>query len=289
MYKQEVFNKSIVLVGPAGVGKSLISQSIHQIKQKMPIISTDILRHCPKDVNVIIERKKHILKEINNCEKQLCKEENPQIVKQLNDNLEKLRNDDYICDRQIEMRTLLPNVVNYEELGFDGELSQRIRDNFGPIAWHMYQKQFENQLLLSIIDNLEEPVILDLGGGMTISLDKDYEILEHQFRNNPNLTKYNFDKIFNKEYMGYDIIRNCLAPFDKVVELVLPENYKQTKRRASDDKLNEYFISTGQYHEQAKISVHTDGLIVGEGNNQHVDEQVLKTITNEILDITLVM
>ena len=164
MNNKNVYENSIVLIGPVGAGKSLISTKLGE-KTGMPVITTDLLRHCPKSMEEIDTKKRQIvnrLAELDNCDSlDVDKVE-----------IGWLKNQLWVCKRQKEMRTLLPNVPNYEEMGFDGRVSNYARD-LGLVEWHFYQKQFENQLLKSIVANMQTPAIIDMGGGMAISLDEE--------------------------------------------------------------------------------------------------------------------
>ena len=51
------FENSIVMIGGVGAGKSLTSRALHE-KTGMPVITTDILKRCPKTIEEIDERAK---------------------------------------------------------------------------------------------------------------------------------------------------------------------------------------------------------------------------------------
>lgn len=59
LLNNDIANNSIILIGPVGAGKSLIANELGK-KIKMPVVSTDILRFCPMNVE-----------DINSCQKKL--------------------------------------------------------------------------------------------------------------------------------------------------------------------------------------------------------------------------
>ena len=134
---KEALQKSIVLNGPVGSGKSLLARELSS-RLGYPIVSTDMLRHLVTSENL--------------------ESHHPDYLRQL--------------------REFLPNVRNYSQMGFKPKVSAYIEKKFGKTAWHFYQKQFETLLLKEIVENIECPVILDLGGGMGISLDENYKKLD---------------------------------------------------------------------------------------------------------------
>ena len=270
----QIFNKSIVLIGPVGVGKSAISGKL-QKETSMKVVSMDLLRHCPKNLESIENHKRLCEEKMNNLRQKL-EASDPKTITELEREIERLNNDIWVSGRQIEMRKLLPNVPNYEEMGFDGKVSDFLEKNYGAVGWHFYQKQFENTLLEAVIEQLSEPVILDFGGGMAISLDRDYEKLDKIFKEK-NAELYR--KHFKLGKIGFNRVKKTLRNFKKVVYLKLPRDYKQLGGRASRAKLNDAFISTGQYNELATITVDTAGLF----QQGRLDEKKLSAVANTIL------
>lgn len=271
MNNKEVYENSIVLIGPVGAGKSLISTKLGE-KTGMPVITTDLLRHCPKNLEEIDAKERQIVNrfaELDDC--------NSLDVDKVE--IGWLKNQLWVCKRQKEMRTLLPNVPNYEEMGFDGRVSNYARD-LGLVEWHFYQKQFENQLLKAIVENLQTPAIIDMGGGMAISLDEEYEDIAYDLQDfNPVM----FKKYVDMNQIGFNHIKETLAPFKNVVELVLPEEYKESMEKASLDKLNDKFISSGQYAMLATKHVSVEGLISEVDYNAERANQIVDEISAEVV------
>ena len=249
---KDVYQEVIFLIGPVGAGKSLISSELGK-RNNLPVITMDMMRHCPKSSEDILNELDKISNEIKKCETQL--KSNPD--KETKRKLKSLYNDKWICERRYEMRKLLPNLPNYEELGFNGEVSNFIRDKFGIVGWHFYQKQFENQMLQALTQQLDFACIVDMGGGMSISLDEEYSKLDKQFR---QLDEDLYLKHFDLTKVGFAFIQESLSPFKNIVELQLPKDYSMFERE-SKDELNATFISSGQNHQLATMTVNVGDII----------------------------
>lgn len=272
--KEEIYNRSIIFTGPMGAGKTLISRELENVLN-LPVVSTDLLRHCPHDIKQIEERKKEIDVERNYLKLKISSCADEKEKRELKQKLYDL-NAEFECrNRQIEMRNFLGDIKNYDDMGFDERATVYLRENFGEVAWHFYQKKFENALLEEIVNALPSPCILDLGGGMTISLDDDYKKLYSLFSSiDKNLTEKHLckDLHFNK-------IKTILKPFKNITYLKLPDNYKSQKTRASETHLNDIFISTGQYDKVATKTISVEGLIEnGKINQTKLDSIISKTI-----------
>lgn len=129
-------------------------------------------------------------------------------------------------------------------------------------------------LLESICENVNGPVILDLGGGMPISLDGEYAKLQQRFLEiNPTLFKMTFSHL---DKIGEAQVKNVLGKFKNVCYLVLPTNLSNHGTRASNDVLNPMFVSSGQYETVSTTVKH----INVEG--MFTDEKKLKNILNQV-------
>lgn len=272
--KEEIYNKSVVFIGPMGAGKTLISRELENVLD-LPVVSTDLLRHCPHDIKQIEERKKEIDVERNYLKLKISSCIDEKEKKELKQKLYDL-NAEFECrNRQIEMRNFLGDIKNYDDMGFDERVTVYLRKNFGEDAWHFYQKRFENALLEEVVNALPSPCILDLGGGMTISLDDDYKKLYSLFSS--------IDKNLTEKHLCNDLhfskIKTILKPFKQIIYLKLPENYKSQKTRARETPLNDIFISSGQYEEIATKTISVEGLIEnGKINQTKLDSIISKTI-----------
>lgn len=246
--KTEILEKSIILNGPIGSGKSLLSRILAK-KLGYPVISTDAFRHLPS--------KKYFQ----------------------NKAIEDLNEEEKAFYR---LRQLLPNVPNYSEMGFNQKVDEIIYKNFGIVAWHFYQKQFETKLLSEIFSQLQTPSIIDLGGGMGISLDRDYEYLKDKAF---ELSPESFDKYFPlKEYIGFSKIKKLLGDFKNVVYLELPNNYHAYMEKACN-VLNPIFLSTKQYKMTATQSVSVKNLIYqSQPNWQRAEKLTDEIISNSGLN-----
>lgn len=284
--KSDILNKSIILIGPVGVGKSLISDKYSQLSG-LPVITTDMMRFCDRNIENIINEQNLYLEKINNLDYEIIHCPDPIQKEELKTRQRNYMNKEWVCRRQIEMRKIFPNLPNYDDMGYDEFVCEYLRKNFGQIGWHYYQKQFENQLLTAMLEQTTTPCIFDMGGGMTISPDKDYAILDQKFREfDENL----YLKHFNLDQIGFQHIEQALEPFKNVISLQLPTNYKSNMQKASNSELNPIFIATGQYDNIAKYHIDTTGLIQDSTPNieklSQILQQIKKITTSPITDRT---
>lgn len=251
---KNVYKDSIVLIGPVGAGKSLLAQEL-SLATGLPVISSDRLRHLiglsqikDTDISKLDEKQQREFADLLKFWDVLLK---------VGFSEKKLSN-------------------FYSKHGFNKELSQEIDKKYGPIGWHFYQKQFELELLRYITSKLKQPVILDLGAGMTISLDKDYQkIAQKMLIEDKKL----YNACFNKK-ISFDFkdIKKELKKFQNVVYLQLPKDYKTKMTKAANDKLNDIFLSTKQYEELSKMTINVDGLINGNEKNKAKAESLVGEI-----------
>lgn len=257
---KDALQKSIVLNGAVGSGKSLLARELSK-RLDYPIISTDTFRFLPS------------IEDFEKWDRMSPEDKDEQF--------KKLREDFFHTNQmpldEVEfqlksLRALLPNVRNYQQMKFNGYISQYVNIHYGPIAWHCYHKQFENAMLQDIIDTLDTPVILDLGGGVGISLDKDYQKLRERITpEDERKLERHFSRI---DTIGFDKTKALLSYFANVVCLQLPKDFSNFNK-ASQDRLNKVFISTHQYEETATQSISVKDLF--DKNGQPVWANVFKT------------
>lgn len=281
--KEEVQEQTVVLIGPVGAGKSLISSELSQ-RNGIPVITTDIMRHCPKSLEEIKKARRKAIELIEDKGIELVGCDDLEKRKRLRDEVKKLKNDVWVYGRQLEMRKLLPNLPNYEELGYNPEVFKiKGLEQLGlkekgldKVAWHFYEKQFENQLLQALTEQLDFACVIDMGGGMSISLDDEYKKVAEIFEKaNPEL----YHKHFDLSKIGFDHIQTALSPFKNVVELQLPDNYKQTMHKASgNSQLNDLFMASGQNSQLATSTIQVNGLI----SNNSVNHDRLTSLCESI-------
>lgn len=270
---KEVLNQSFIIIGPVGTGKSLTSWALGK-QTGLPVITTDLLRHCPKTIKQIEFVQNKVRESIVKTKDELNVVKDDGKRKELEQKLKKLKNDDWVCDRQKEMRAILPNVPNYDEMGFNGDVSN-FANKFGDVAWHFYQKQFENRMLSCIVDQLSTPAIVDMGGGMAVSLDEEYAKIAGEIsKQYPDQYK----KHMNLNYVGFNIIQKELAKCPNVVNLVLPKDYKNMEKANGNQNLNDKFVESGQFEKVANVNIPVDGLINGNTYNPEVLNQIVKKI-----------
>ncbi len=269
--KKEIAKQSIMLMGPVGAGKSLLSQNLKKRTGKLAI-TLDIMRHCPKDVKVIEAEKAEAENRVVVIRKMLGEEKDPRRVAELERQLARTENLIWVCDTRIPIRKALPKLPNYEELGYNEKISREIQDRAGElglnrsVAWHYYQKRFENELLGSLVEQLEVPAIIDLGGGVPICLTKDYQIIYkkavemgfdiEEYMPKPEVLEKQTNEVFGA------------FPKENIFYLELPRDYKKTMEKAGHEPLNDTFIGTGQYQERAGEIIKVGEMIEGKTINQ---------------------
>lgn len=275
--RDEIETQSVILIGPVGSGKSLISQKLSK-ETSMPVITTDLLRHCPKTIEEIDKKYENCLNRIEQTQIETKSAKKVSEYEKLKRRMDDLFLDCEILKNQRELRELLPNVSNYSDYGWNRDVSKYVMDRFGMVAWHFYQKQFENQLLQELISKLDRPCIIDMGGGMSISLDKDYHKLAEQFK---EINEDLFRQYFDLSKIGFSQIKTMLKPFSNIVELKLPYDYKKTMLKAKNDKLNPKFISSGQNRKLATSVVSVKGILQDGRPNDQVVNKIVKDIINK--------
>lgn len=272
-----IYKNSIIVIGPVGVGKSLVSRRLGEVN-RMPVIMTDLLKHCPKDLGKIYLRKNDISKQITDYEDEI--KYNPKCdIYRTEHKINTLKNEMWTLDKQIEMRLLMPNVRNFDEMGFNGHVSDYVRQNFGETAWHFYRKQFEIKLLEDIFNNMKEPFILDMGGGLPICLDEENKKLDEKFR---SLNAEIYFKNFDLESIGFDKIQTLLKPFKNVIELELPQDYKQLNTRACTYDFNDVMIKSNQYKTLATKSINVGMLVKDNKVNDRALDSIVKVINKHV-------
>ena len=243
------YANSIVIIGGVGVGKTLVSNRLASIVG-MEKLTVDEFRHLP------------LMKDIKNT---LSHPDLPPRMR-----------DEYL--RYKHLREKYPNIRNYSQFGFKPAVSQYLEHNFGKVAWHYYQKAFENMLVLELCEKLDGAVILDIGGGMPVSLDNEYSRLRSKFE---TLDRKLFYKEFNHlDMVGKGVTHAIYERFDNVVYLKSPEHKVDKSERAQDGVITKYFEISGDYETVADITIDTTGLYVG---GKYVEEK-LDNIVRDIED-----
>ncbi len=275
MNKKEVFEKSIVLLGPVGVGKSFLSEQLGK-KYGLPVVCLDLMRHCPTRLSDITLKKLRLLQKASGLKKQL---ELCLVDKDIEALKEKLKETNALiwnCEQEYKTRELFPKLPNYEIMGFNGDISNYIRVNFGVGGWFFYQKQFENQLLQALVEQIETPCIIDMGGGMAVSPQGMMRGFDKLFR---EVNEEVYLKNMNTSMLSFSIIEDSLKPFKNVIGLKLPQDYKKNMKKASDNRdFNDLLIPSGQYDLLSKKNISVDGLIEGEKINKEKMSEIIESI-----------
>lgn len=282
-----------VLIGPMGVGKSLLARELSK-KTGMPVLQLDLMRHCPKSIKDI-ERVEHdvildivgIREELDNAGDSLSKEAR----KNLLETLKTKENFVSVCERRKKLRAQYPNIPNYEDFGFKmseevGLINRAKEYGMDPnIIWSYYQKFYEIELLKQVPFHLTEPVILDMGGGVPVVLQKEFERCENRIKL-LMLSKSQLRSVipYSPSEMQVEL-NKAFDSFDKsnIVSLHLPKGYETQDRRSARDKLTAGFIASGQYDERAGVVVDTTGMVLADHN---VDQEVVSNVADSIIEKT---
>lgn len=234
------YDNSVVIIGGVGVGKSLVSNRLSAVTG-LEVVNVDEYRHLPT------------IKEIK---------------KVLGDpHLPPPRRDEFLHYKHL--REKHPNIRNYRQFGFKPEISQYLEHNFGKVAWHYYQKAFENMLMQDICENVSGAVILDVGGGMPVCLDREYDRLRAKFE---SLDRKLFYREFNHlDWVNKEVTHGIYTGFKNVIHLETPEHKSDRSDRALDNVLNRYFLASMDYEKVARTTIDTTGLFVG---GKYVDSKL---------------
>ncbi len=287
--------ESVFLIGPAGTGKSTISGEIARKMEaqgkKMPVITLDLMRHCPRDKEFIKRRVKGEEARIRELEAELARlSNNPEATEEdraiCTTQLEMARGEYWKWSRRQEIRTLMPDLPCYEDLGWSQTLSEWLEKNAAnhginpKIAWHFYEKYYENKLMEETIRQLPCPCVVDTGGGVPVVLEKDYEII-YKKALELGRTKTEIKSAFPRT--PAELAEDSREIFEglpetSVVYLQLPKNYKEHFTRAAEDVLNSSFIGTGQYEEKAGITIDASPLFTNKQFNPEAKGEIASTI-----------
>lgn len=243
---------SVILQGPMGVGKSTVAEELSK-QTSLPHVWVDTLRECPRDIDKIEDDIKDIKEQIANIEKTGRGSGSAMEMLAFYKSLL------WLHENYLVQRKLFPNLPNYFDFGFEHEISTTLNNCYGPVAWHMYHKQFENRLLEEITNQVDFPCILDLGGGMATSPTAAYNKERIKILNSGNhyFAEWRMGAIFDYKKMDFSVIEKSLKPFKQVVTLKSDNCFS---KGAASDKLNEIFVATGDFDKTATLSVDANDL-----------------------------
>lgn len=272
--------KSIVLVGPIGVGKSIVAEELAK-QTGLPHIWADTFRECPKDLKEIQSIVELYKNRIENLEKQIAECSDDERKKNYLIELDEYKRYLWRENNFLEQRRLLPDLPNYFDFGFDPRVANYFKNMFGVGAWHMYHKQFENMLLEEIVKRIDFPCILDLGGGMGACPEKVYhETLQNiESCKTKFLTKEKLNSYLNLDKIKFSIIENSLKDFGMVVELV--NSGKTSSQKMQNEKeLNDILSCSKDYDRLANYKVDTAKMF---DKNCNLNEKVVKELASRIV------
>lgn len=282
-----------VLIGPMGVGKSLLARELSK-KTGMPVFPVDIMRHCPKKIEQIEQYRHDTMLDVIGIKAEIAEAKKAGLdgrVQDLRKELREKENFISVCERRKELRAQYPDLPNYEDLGFRmsdevGLINKAKECGMDPnIVWSYYQKFYEIEFLKQIPVHLTQPVILDMGGGVPVVLQKEFERCEYKARL-LMISKSQLRSVIPYTPTEMQVeLNKAFENFDKsnIVSLHLPKGYETQDRRSARDKLTAGFIASGQYDERAGVMVETTGMVLSEHN---VNQEVVSSVADTIIERT---
>jgi len=206
------FDKSYCVIGGEHSGKSEIAETLGGMK-KITVIDFEKLKHLPK-LEVLETMKKN-----NDTSKYSEKE----------------------LDELIQLRKLLPNLKNYEDLGYSEENLKTLTDKYGVAAKDVYDKQFENLLMKELCkcpDLNDKEFVLNASTTLPVSFKEDVDRIKTQIKNDfPNEADYK-KFIVSEEALDNKIATEYIKKFKNVIHAKLPEKEDEhpTKAKVTEPK-----------------------------------------------------
>lgn len=250
--RDQILKESIVLNGPIGSGKTLISCAL-ECATGMKVIHLDTMRflHSADMYRFIIDN-----------------ETDPFEIKK--------------AKVLLSVREAFPKIRNFEDFGYNGSVARIFRKKFGHLGYQVYVKQFETMLLEEVLKRIKEPCIIDMGGTFGISIEEKYKsLLQILLKEEPGLVYENI----NFDYIDFEKIKKFLNSFGHVFELRLPEGYKNKFLKATNSEFNDVFISSGQYEATATDVISVEGLVSSVDGKDEINMTRLDQIVKEIRSV----
>ena len=287
--KLNIYQKSIVLIGPAGSGKTLVSEALTK-KLGLPHLSMDKLRLLPSTdtINASLEHARQQLQQAEKTKEVFIETCQSLMDKKLFESaLEKKESHCTDCRFQLEKcmeyaktRSQFSNIKSYYDFGFDKELDSLVNKVLKSRGEFCYRKQFEDQLLLSIMDNIDKPYIIDLGCTTPVAVScltgdtykKMLTITSLYAASQETTTKNNDFTLLTQDELKW-----ILRSFAHVIYLKLPKDYHNVYK-ANDLKVNKDLIQSGAYETIATDIIDVTGLIDGMTPNQSKLNEIVDKI-----------
>ncbi len=304
-----ISKQHIVLCGPMGVGKSIISRPL-AAATGLPVYSLDRLRYLPH-LNIINEELATIEQEIAQADLDYVQERDIKAAGRVLADKKSCKEDKEIWESQKALREdpcIGDLLQNYDEMGYNFRTSCRLMEIAKAnginknIAWHYYQNSFEIMLIKNFIANLDRKAIIDFGGNMPIVLAEEClafeKILEGMGQEGEAL-------LAEMPMRARDMIREkekMMGLFDKskIVSLHLAPTYNEPvidgepnpdfNNKAAKSNLNPYFVESGQFDAIAGVVVETQGMVqYVEGRtvlNSDVGRAIAASIASQVAEKT---
>ena len=256
--KDDIYKKSIIIEGPTGIGKSAVAERL-SITTGLPVISFEALHHCPQETSIIHCKAQMLDRYIEELEQKIPF---AGIYDKtwMNMHLEKYKRERAECDKQLLARKILPKLPCYEDLGYNANIAS-IMHKFGYMGAHLYETQYEAQIIRTLLSTIKVPIILDLTPTATIAL------ADIKTESTEKLLKNSFIRDYvDMKYTSFYPIRKAVRPYENIVFLRSPKlDNLPTDKLFS---LDQVYSQSKQYHALATTTIDADGLVENGKTNQ---------------------
>ncbi len=272
--KDEIYQKSIIIEGPTGIGKSIVAERLSQTTG-LPVISFEALRHCPREIELIYCRQEMLNRYIAELEDKLLHAD--EISKSwMTIRLSRLKQENNMCDKQLFARQFLPKVPCYENLGYQSNIASIMRA-FGYMGSHLYEKQYESRLLRSILASIRVPVILDLTASAPIALADVKADTTAKLLNRPFIKS-----CIDTQDVYFYPIKKALSPFENIIYLRSPS--LAALEEGHFQSIDQVYTQSKQYDHLATTTIDADGLVTQDGPDKVMLDHFCEILTQNWKD-----
>lgn len=255
MFKSD-YEKSIVLLGPKGVGKSLIANTLAKKFGINKVVSTDFLR------SVLVMYNRGDLFNFANLKEQVekvAKKERISIKAPTSKVEELLETQQRDMDEYFKklyntakvLGALKPN-KKLDELSHKVASIQEAQEKHGVFSANQYNflmQYFLFELVIMYLNTVNEPIVLDMGADLGVK----YQLSPNEIMEIAPLFKPNFGQVLNTQ-------KNLLEKFKMRVALVPEGEYYNSADPKVGDKQNKGFLNhLNDYIDFANIMASADG------------------------------
>lgn len=259
------YNDSYCIIGAKSSGKSALANNLAKKLssngRSYLKISLDDFKHLPS------------LEELNNMKK------NKDFSKYKEDKLNEL----------ISLRTKFPNVKNFEQLGYSAELENNLKQQIGPSAVDLYNKQFENMLFKELCDALNSqpdntPVILDASSTLPVDFLNKIPNMKEQIKSTfPDTYQ---DYIKDETMLDNKVTEEAIRKFSNVWYAKMPADESKRNndaKKPENIEINKKLTSGTEYESLATRTIDTEKF--SDGSGIFKDENITKEVETNLKDM----